>query len=333
MFLTWCGGGVVLLAAMVARSQLSTATFWDNYEGYVGLERFCRGVGFVVSRDYPNPGSLGAKAASFLTLGMYAVALPAGWIINAKGRAGGWTPLLKSAQSWTMVLGVLWVMMWVIYAGVRLILTKTTFGIFGPIWVSRYLGIIWPVVMMGVCVMLARIPALPIRWMVFGLFIAANLAQGAGRLFADTEARVDLMTADLYQNHPMEARVFVQSGNGSPHPGGGTLEHASAAYYAALRRQAPWPPMERFNSMLVRRDVTVVMDTSPSRIARDASEGITKVIVWDRIPFDAIPEKGDEILEALGKDWELSGKLEFAIRYHWNWSRLYILRRREYINH
>ena len=231
-----------------------------------------------------------------------------------------------------LTLGVLWGLSWVVYGVVKVCLAKTVFGVIGPIWVSRYLGIAWPVMMLGVCAMLARIPGWPVRRIVFGLFISVNLAQGAGRLYAGTEARVDLMVADLYRNRPEYVKVYIQPGSGSPHPAGETLEQPSAAYYAALERKSPWQPTERFNGMLVRREINPTMDSSPVKISGDiqSSPEIERVIAWDRLAIGESEPNEDEVLTALGPGWERVSVQIFPVRYHWNWSRLYTLRRSEY---
>lgn len=323
-------GIIIVFAWGVGVTQVAHTVYPDNYEGFVGLERICRATWHAVSRDYPNPQSGFAQAASWMMFILYGVILPVLWIHGYCVRNEGFR--IQRLRGWFWTVALLWIAMGGVYVVLTICLTKTGLGRVGPIWVPRYLGIAWPAFIMGFCVLIGRLPNRPLRLVLMTLWVGVNLAQGVGRMAAQTEPRVDLMVEDLYHHQSEHERVYLQPYMGSLHPAGGNMENAQGFYYAAIERGKPWPPTERSTLTLITDDVNVTMEASPARIARDVEnrKTVDRVIVWDQIPIDAIKPPEDEILVALGSNWTKSREQPYTVRYHWNWSRLYVLRRREY---
>jgi hypothetical protein len=116
------------------------------------------------------------------------------------------------------------------------------------------------------------------------------------------------------------------------HPSGGTLFNRVGHYYASVVSGNAMTPRE-FQSVDVSTRLEI-HQSSPYAIASDLSRNpsLSRIIVWDRIaeyPSQNIPD--DPISKTLASGWRLTHENLYPVYYHWNWSRLYVLRRREYV--
>jgi hypothetical protein len=202
----------------------------------------------------------------------------------------------------------------------------------GPLWMPRYFAIVWPAFAIIVCILIMRLPTRPLRWLAIAILLGVNLAQTWGRMFGGSEPPVDRMIADLWASQPANTttRAYLQPGAQSPHPAGGSIYNNPGKYYLSIARGQAWLPNVYANSEIT-RVVTVWTDTSPRRIASDVRRNprLEQIVVWDRFP--QVPANAtDPLLDQLGTPWKRTSEEYFPVRYHWNWSTLYVSRRREY---
>ena len=67
-------------------------------------------------------------------------------------------------------------------------------------------------------------------------------------------------------------------------------------------------------------------------VALDArrSPQVRRIIVWDKF-FDETVEHKDRLESLLGPNWKIASEQNYNVRFHWNWSDLYVYRRTEYV--
>lgn len=196
----------------------------------------------------------------------------------------------------------------------------------GPIWMPRYIGIVWPAFAIAMCVLLMRLPR-PVNWLAIALLLSVNLSQAYGRMFWGSEPPVDRIVADAWAaNSPMSAmRTYIEAGPETAHPAGGVIENRPGKYYLCVARGQSFAPAQ-FLSFDVNRVVKIRRETSPQAIAADLTNAphVQQFVVWQRFP-DLQTAQTTPPLSIEG--WRLIDAQVYPVRYHWNWSTCYALRR------
>jgi len=234
------------------------------------------------------------------------------------------------------VVAAVWGLCWLIWKGFELRGPSDN----GPIWMPRYIAIVWPAFAVALCALIMRLPAPVLRWTAICILLGTNLAQSWGRMFAGSEPRVDLMMRDVVAaddfNSPL--RTYIQGGPETAHPAGGTVDNRPGKYYVCIttgRIAEPFTPKYFLAARTTQalKTQTIHRYTTPQALAADARlPQLRRIIVWERILERPGPNERDEILDALGDGWAKAAPDElYPVRYHWNWSEIYISRRREYV--
>lgn len=204
----------------------------------------------------------------------------------------------------------------------------------GPVWMPRYIAFVWPAFAVALCALLMRLPTRPLRWLAIVILLGTNLAQSWGRMFAGSEPPIDYIVRDIWAGQETQStvRAYVQNGAATPHPAGGTLYNNPGKYYMSVASGKTWPP-NTYQGGDVSSLASIWTDTSPRGIAADVrrSRALDHVIVWDRLSEKPTKET-DAVLAALGSEWQKAAENYYPVRYHWNWSNLYVARRREYVH-
>jgi len=179
-----------------------------------------------------------------------------------------------------------------------------------------------------------RLPTRPVRWLAIVLLLGVNLAQAWGRMFGGSEPPIDHIMHDLWaaQESNDTLRTYVQPGGQSNHPAGGDIANNPGRYYLSIERGKAWVPRE-YPGASIQSVLTVRQQTSPYAIAADLRRGpgVEKIIVWERLPVKSEGDAPDLVLNQLGSSWQRQSEEYFPVRFHWNWSELYIARRRIYV--
>ncbi len=206
----------------------------------------------------------------------------------------------------------------------------------GPAWMPRYMAFAWPAFAIIICALIMRLPTRPVRYLAIVLLLGVNLAQAWGRMFAGSEPPIDHIIHDLYaaQNSSDTIRTYVQQGGSTNHPAGGNISNNPGRYYISIERGAAWHPSNYLNTE-ISNVLTVRPQTSPYAISADVRRypSVVRIIVWDRLPEKPTPaaDPSDPIVTQLGAQWTREKEEFFPVRFHWNWSQLYIARRRIYV--
>jgi hypothetical protein len=124
----------------------------------------------------------------------------------------------------------------------------------------------------------------------------------------------------------------VQPGGSTNHPAGGNISNNPGRYYLSIERGKAWVPSQ-YPSADISSVLTVRQQTSPYAIAADLrrSPAVNKIIIWERFAEKPDPNNPDLVLNQLGSSWQKQSEEFFPVRFHWNWSELYIARRRIYV--
>jgi 4-amino-4-deoxy-L-arabinose transferase-like glycosyltransferase len=231
------------------------------------------------------------------------------------------------------------------------------------IFMPRYTGFVWIAFCIALCALFMRLPTRFARAAAVTLFLAVNLTQFGGRLFAGTEPPLDRVAQDVWahdshnpRGDPTTARVYVNdAGLGPGHPGFGTLNGQQGKYYLGLARGHWIHPLEwkrydagRYFDIHTPRDgkggggngggrgaAPLDYDLLAADVRR--SPQLRRIIVWEKL-FDTTPaaaarDKSDPLAGLLPQGWKRRDATieDHPVRFHWTWANLYTYRRTEYV--
>jgi hypothetical protein len=219
-------------------------------------------------------------------------------------------------------------------AAMYLIAAKTT-GQDQSIWMPRYLGHVWPAFAILVCMLIDRLPTLPLRCAIFTLLIGVNLLNFGARLFIGTEPPTERIAIDLAASRDMPSTRLYSYGTGSSGaPGTGRFVSTPTFYYAAIITGDTLSPDEvrgwgrRYLRTFDYRDTG---RQGTRTIARDMqrSRQLTRVIFWQEVAYDN-QFQSEPLADSLPDGWKLESIDQYIVRDHWTWRRLYQMRRFEW---
>jgi hypothetical protein len=202
------------------------------------------------------------------------------------------------------------------------------------IWMPRYLGFICPAVLIAAAALLSRLPFAWLRWSVFGLLLAINLAQAAAHIVVSSEPPLDQVAADAIAGFAPDGAALAYTPPTSPTwgPNGtGSIVNFCGEYYLFLLTNKAVTPQE-FR-------VDRASDFFPLRLIADADQiaadvaqqpQARRVMVWDRLEPNE-PPPPEDVLGRLGPTWREESPQLYPVRAFWDWGELYTYRRRVYI--
>ncbi|MGF1632561.1 MAG: hypothetical protein ACFCVE_01820 [Phycisphaerae bacterium] len=211
------------------------------------------------------------------------------------------------------------------------------------IWMPRYLGVVFPGVLVAAAVLICRLPTWPLRTAVVAVFVAVNLGQFAARTFGPSEPPTHLIAADALAGSGPEATqaTFIGIRTIGAEPGRGTFWAHQGRYFLAIQAgyettprefRRGWGGRSPINEALVDGYVgvrsTQQLQQRMQRLER-SRPGLNKVVVWDEIPAGG-HDHADRTLDALGEGWRRVEEETFLAHDHWTWRDLFELRRRVY---
>ncbi len=217
------------------------------------------------------------------------------------------------------------------------------------IWETRYLGIVWPALWIGVAGLISRLPTRPFRILAIVGICGLNLGNGISRMNAQAEGPYDRIFADIWQSQDKsttrtyfdlnEGLGSFMSGDGLP---AGVYWRPIVSYDAALagrvqtsptdfRDGKTWPfnygpMMARFQSSVAYRP-----SVSPDDISADLKKTpqVNRVIVWE-MTHETSPAK-DSLARELGPQWHLVHEETVQVWQYRTWTPQSLFRRREFV--
>ena len=208
------------------------------------------------------------------------------------------------------------------------------------VWMPRYLGAALPALIVGAAVLIDRQPR-GLRWATIVVFVLANMGQYAGRVWGDSEPRVDLMAADVVASQP-KSKIATQPDKpafrayfstpfwSTSEPGGGTLFSGPGRYYLRLYSRIESPAREirgaSFEDNLLIRRASV-----PAHIVNDLKKSpeVTRFVVWQTIGLGD-KNTADPVGDQLNGQFRRVSEERWTARDHWRWVERFTVRRRTY---
>jgi hypothetical protein len=210
------------------------------------------------------------------------------------------------------------------------------------IWVPRYLGFIWPALIIAVGALLCRLPTWPLRYGAVASVVALNLLVAYHRVLDDTEAPVERVAADIRagEKYRSDTRTYTPPVPVQGGPGATGWWNMTGAYYLTntLDGVSGLPQKilhsEPFAWAYIRAHDN--LGEIAADVAKAGREGqkVTRVIIWRaQDTVDKPLRPANEIARRLGPDWILASEEIIPVRYHWCWATRYLYVRREFVKH
>jgi len=196
----------------------------------------------------------------------------------------------------------------------------------------RYIGTVWPALVIVVACLLRRLPGVALRWGAIALLLFGNLFNFSMRIWANSEPPFDRMAADVHASSSVTSntRTYYPYSDGGAAPGEGDLRRHQGKYHLAIAFGRDLSPGEfRSNKanewfrLNEQKDNALVSDVK-------ASPHLKRIIVWDR-PDLKNPDARDRLLPRLRQSgWTPADEQLFVVRDHWDWREKSLARRRVY---
>lgn len=209
--------------------------------------------------------------------------------------------------------------------------TKPEYG--KMLWMPRYLGGVYPALLLITAALLTRLPA-GIRHLAIFALVAVNLANHAALLYLSPEPPIASVVADLWADSEAQKAgitggppiVFHGGGRwGSGYePGTSNLTGVVGRYHVALLAGVPLDP-EQFRAgwSFVEKFLVSRANLRPAAIRAELAKrpGVTSLLYWSRA--DPAPTTrgtpATPFTLALGRQWELASSEFFQSYDHWTW--------------
>ena len=201
------------------------------------------------------------------------------------------------------------------------------------LWMPRYLGFVWPAFAIAVCVLIRRLPLLPVRCLVVAALLAVNLTVFYHRMNLG-EPPTALMAKDqIAAGDRRTARVFAadlarpQFGG----PGAGGVFSMPAAYYFVTMSGLSTTPRTAYD-FTNREQVATRIGGNYANVLRATLRRdlhVNDVYVWAQLPVETpASEFAGKIAAAISPGWtEAEPARRWTIYDHWTWKQLLSLER------
>ncbi|MHB1155773.1 MAG: glycosyltransferase family 39 protein [Phycisphaerales bacterium] len=188
------------------------------------------------------------------------------------------------------------------------------------IWMPRYLGVVYPAVLVVSAAMFMRLPRGWMRWGAVGLWVGLNLTQGLARVEADTEPPFDVAGRDAWVVHEDKTVGLVLDAFDQPVPGA-FQSRERVSYYLDMSA-GKMESKEDFDRGARLREVQRLRRPNEQRLKQylESHTGVRKLIVWERFGPDKTAEQTDEgAMKTLGAEWTMTEKTIYRTRQFWTW--------------
>lgn len=288
------------------------------------------------------------RLGAFLVSGPWVMAVAAAVVVGVALSLRSWRDAARGVATAAALLGLCLA----VYAGVWVyrhysvelaswaVLERNAVKPPNMLWMPRYLGVVYPAVLLAGVALLMRLPV-GLRGLAVAGVVAVNLTNFGVKVWLDPEPPVGRVIAELWEDRQSAAAgvvrrlSFLQAPFGPGfEPGTGTISGPVGRYYYSIRLPKPLSPPEfRQAWAVVERGLGVRSDLRP-RAVRDAvnraGASLERVVLWERGDARATPGR-DPLGQTLGGDWTLQSVETWNTYDHWMWRRLAQIRRFEYV--
>ena len=189
------------------------------------------------------------------------------------------------------------------------------------IWMPRYVGILWPPVVLAMSLLLMRLPGRWLRVMAVTAILAANLSQIAGRLLVNTEPPLHEFARDIVESKHEGTRTHLVAGVAGHGSRWLQMSGISLNYHLHQASGRKYTPVEVFGGKIA-RDLFWVEDLPMEQVKRNIAEKqdrVDRVVWWQR--YDNESQSPASILAELGDGWKVQSTAVFTQYQFWTWRR------------
>jgi len=203
----------------------------------------------------------------------------------------------------------------------------------GGVWVPRYMGFVWPAGAVALCGLLVSIRPRALRWGAIGSLLAVNVCQSLCVIWIPARPPIGRMVEDAWASRDPagSSRAYFPAGPLDPEVGDSVFE-STGKYYLSMTAGRVVATPATWNEVPAKDLIPLRWQDDPRAVAADILQhpGIRRIVVWQ----DAVAEstwQRDELAELLGRNWTKASQAVIPVRFIWNWSHVYSLRRCEYV--
>jgi 4-amino-4-deoxy-L-arabinose transferase-like glycosyltransferase len=194
------------------------------------------------------------------------------------------------------------------------------------VWNTRYLGIMLPAVLIGIAMLIERLPVALLRQIAVGLLIVPNLVQFALHLTAQSNPPLDWIAMDVARARSSSGRVRTILALSSLDPDdtglegrGGLFDFPGKYYLSRALGLTLSPQVLRAPDSWQQFDLELGGKLNAMKTLGD-DPGVREVVVWRD---GDEPDAADAMRAALGPEWSHRPSETFEIRDYWCWRRTF----------
>lgn len=200
------------------------------------------------------------------------------------------------------------------------------------IWMPRYLGIVYPAVIVATAALLLRLPTWPLRTLAIVAFVAVNLAQGLARIEVGTEPPYAQVAQDLWETYTTHkaTTVAVNLEDADGEEGRDWTRQWIMDYY--MYAESGWVPAPELRKASPRRVLHYRVNVDMDRIRRglERRPELSRIILWERFNGLIPAPAGDPVLDALSGQLQRTDERLYRTHQFWTWRPGDTYRRRVY---
>lgn len=310
-----------LTAAGAAAALVALGTMWRGLRPVLAVLLLVGGLGLVGYGIYIGGWNWRTAVVGWLAvpwaLGVVVAAAAAGAFLGSgdtlRTRLRG---LAKFSVAASVVLG-LCAACWAFWTWQQ---ARVPEGSWQSIWMPRYIGVIWPGLVLAVAALLDRLPLAAWQWASVAVLAGLNTAQITARLVVQTEPPHSLMAADFvqHQQNPDSFRViYGLTDRPGLRMGGWDLP---LSVHLHIATGLSMPPEDIFASRIV-RELRFPADRPTREVARGLSRQPPEVLViWQRLGNGVEPSEPLRAgVEGGLAGWRLADQQRFTQYQFWTW--------------
>jgi 4-amino-4-deoxy-L-arabinose transferase-like glycosyltransferase len=201
------------------------------------------------------------------------------------------------------------------------------------VWMPRYLGFVYPAVLVGAAALVLRLPSLGLRSVAIVGILGVNLATAGAHLFASSEPPLDLVATDVVSSLAPNADTLVYTPD-TTHTFGpnavGSMGNTCGLYYLVIASGKHLTP-HQFRQQSIHDHFFLRSSADPRTIQQDTrlEPEAKHIVIWARADKGE-RESLDLQMQRCLPDWRLESTIAYPVRSFWNWGDHYTYSRMVY---
>ena len=201
------------------------------------------------------------------------------------------------------------------------------------VWMPRYLGFVYPAVLVAVAGLVLRLQSRAVRWVAIAGILGVNLATAGAHLFVSSEPPLDLVARDVVSSLGPDSSTLVYTPD-TTHTFGpnavGSMGNTCGLYYLVIASGKHLTP-HQFREQSIHNHFFLRASADPRIIEQDTllEPTANHIVIWARA--DEV-ERGSLDLQMQQRlpDWRIESTVVYPVRSFWNWGDQYAYYRMVY---